>query len=224
MDTSALNCLYPWVDDWESTLTATWSEPFTVPWYTMPNPPLPKTLWKLFVILMTSKYVNLLLFLLANVTSTVDVLGGRCWPIHQKKDIIISIFLCISSFNAMEQWHLQDLIKFSYLMSLLQVPCTIVDFLFLSIRKRINTATTMAAEATDATIATWIFFLGGFLHESERQSLGFPSTLQEAKDLSWHQMHNRVVDKQLRNFQKLCRKFLTIVLVSSFEEFEVLNH
>ena len=40
---------------------------------------------------------------------------------------------------------------------------------------------TMAAEATDATIGTIIFFLCGFLHESEGQSLGFPSTLQEKK-------------------------------------------
>lgn len=63
-------------------------------------------------------------------------------------------------------------------MPLLQIPSRAVDFFFLSTRKRTNTAITLAAEATDATIGPKTFFLDGFLHESERQSLGFPSTLQ----------------------------------------------
>ena len=70
---------------------------------------------------------------------------------------------------------------------LLQIPCRTVDFLFLNIRKRTNIAMTTAAETTDATIGTTGFFLCGFIHESEKQSFGFPSTLQEENVCTGHQ-------------------------------------
>lgn len=46
---------------------------------------------------------------------------------------------------------------------------------------------TTAAETTDATIGTTGFFLCGFIHESEKQSFGFPSTLQEENVCTGHQ-------------------------------------
>jgi len=137
----------------------------------MPNPPLPKTLWKFFVTWTTSEYVNLLLFLLENVTSTIDVLGGRRRPVHQNKDVMIFLFLmCISSCHATEQrTAFPRFISFSYLMPLLQVPFTIVDIFFLKTRKR---TTMTVTKTTNVTIATGNSFLGGFI------SLGFPSRLQ----------------------------------------------
>lgn len=80
----------------------------------MPNPPLPKTLWKLFVILMTSEYVNFLLLLLANVSFTVGVLCGGGRSVHQNKNVTISFLVCFSPSNVKEQWHSKDY-KFSYL-------------------------------------------------------------------------------------------------------------
>ena len=46
----------------------------------------------------------------------------------------------------------------------------------------------MATEATDATIISGNFFLESFVHEPERQSLGFPSTLQVDECCSRHQI------------------------------------
>ena len=134
----------------------------------MPNPPLPKTLWKLFVILMTSEYVNLLLFLLANVSFAVGVLCGRGRSVHQKnKDVtVLKKNLHISS-NVKEQQHSID-DKFYYLRSLVKIPFTVFDLFFLSTRKRTNTAMTMAAEAmTDATMGTETLFLSNFLLRPE---------------------------------------------------------
>ena len=74
---------------------------------------------------------------------------------------------------------------------LLQLPSTILGFLILTTRKRTTTKMTVAAEATDTTIGTTTFFLVGFLHGSEKQSLGFPSTLQQDKDCSGQQMHQK---------------------------------
>ena len=71
--------------------------------------------------------------------------------------------------------------RFFYLKSILPVPPTAVAFFFLHTRKITNTAMTTAAEAIDATIGTRTFFLGRFLHALERQSMGFPSTLQVDK-------------------------------------------
>jgi len=70
--------------------------------------------------------------------------------------------------------------RFSYLKSILPVPPTVVDFFFLNTRKKNNIAMTTAAEAIDATIGTRTFFLDRF-HALERQSMGFPSTLQVDK-------------------------------------------
>ena len=63
---------------------------------------------------------------------------------------------------------------------LLQLPSQILGFFILTTRKRTTTKMTVAAE-TDTTIGTTTFFLVGFLHGLERQSLGFPSTLQQVK-------------------------------------------
>ena len=80
----------------------------------------------------------------------------------------------------------------------------------------------MTTAATDTTTITISFLLESFMHEPERQSLGFPSTLQE-KVLFKASIHKGTV-LRTEEYQKEFGKFLTVTLIPFFEELEECDH